>query len=83
MKPVVVMTDSGKTQTDEVELIHIPLIGIEVLPYEVTIKNTMTGLFLRVRMQSKCSVRTMTSPQTTLRRSAVRQSQRSKTWAGR
>ncbi|ULG71243.1 uroporphyrinogen-III synthase [Macrococcus brunensis] len=32
MKPVVVMTDSGKTQTDEVELIHIPLIGIEVLP---------------------------------------------------
>jgi len=32
MKPVVVMTDSGKTQTDEVELIHIPLIGIEALP---------------------------------------------------
>ncbi|WJP97043.1 uroporphyrinogen-III synthase [Macrococcus bovicus] len=32
MKPVVVMTDSGQTQTDEVELVHIPLIGIEVLP---------------------------------------------------
>ncbi|GGB03898.1 uroporphyrinogen-III synthase [Macrococcus hajekii] len=32
MKPVVVMTDSEKTQTDEVEIVHIPLIGIEMLP---------------------------------------------------
>ncbi|WP_133417326.1 uroporphyrinogen-III synthase [Macrococcus carouselicus] len=34
MKPVVVMTDSEKTQTDDVEVVHIPLIGIEKLPVQ-------------------------------------------------